>query len=98
MRNLISKKNIATAILGVVALSATTIIASAQLEKGAVIGKSEAEIRLALEQQNYVIDEIEMEDGTYEVEVTLNDREMELEIDANTGEILEIETEDENDD
>ncbi|MEP0518768.1 MAG: PepSY domain-containing protein [Hyphomicrobiales bacterium] len=65
---------------------------------GDVLGTDEASIRSALEAQGYVVDEFEIEDGEIEVEVAMNDIEMEIEINAETGAIVEIETDDNEDD
>lgn len=84
--------------LAAASIAVSSVFAFANLEKGASIGKTESEIRFALEKQNYKVKEIELEDGVYEVEVILDGQEMELEIDPNTGLILEVELEDDDHD
>lgn len=80
------KTGLLTAALGLATLPA---IAFAALSEGDVIGTSEAEIRAALKAEGYVVHGIEIE-----AEVTLNGMAFEIELSTETGEILEIEAED----
>lgn len=84
--------------LAAASIAVSSVFAFANLEKGALVGKTESEIRFALEKQNYKVKEIELEDGVYEVEVILDGQEMEFEIDPKTGVILEVELEEDDDD
>lgn len=61
---------------------------------GDMLGKSETDIRTALEQQGLIVDEIEMEDGVFEVEVADNGEDFEFEVDAATGQIIKIDKDD----
>lgn len=72
-------------------------IAFAAINVGDKAGVTDAEIRGSLEAAGYKIDEIEREDDEIEVTATLNGRTVEIEIAPKTGEIQEIELEDDND-
>ncbi len=61
------------------------------------LGKTEAEARSALEAKGFVITEIELEDGELEFEVKKDAKVYEIEIDPSTGNISEVELEDDND-
>ena len=61
-------------------------------------GAAGADIRANLESQGYIVQEIEFEDGAIEVEALLDGREVELELARDTGAVIEIETEGEDDD
>lgn len=98
MKNTITNHKKLIAGLAAASISMTSAFAFANLEKGASVGKTESEIRFALEKQNYTIKEIELEDGVYEVEVIFDNQEMELEIDPSSGLILEVELEDDEND
>ena len=81
------------------ALSAGLGIAAAGATEGASAGAdagmSEAEIVARIEARGYKVREIEMEDDELEVTAVLDGRLYEIEVDARTGEILEIELEEE---
>ncbi len=79
------------------ALAVAPGLALAGLSVGDSMGKTETEIRAALEKQGYTVMEIETEDGMVEAEVALNGKEYEIEVDAKTGAVVEIELEDEDD-
>lgn len=64
---------------------------------GSYLGKTEAEARSALEAKGFVITEIELEDGELELEVKKDAKAYEIEVDPSTGNILEVELEDDND-
>lgn len=98
MKNTITNHKKIIAGLTAVTIAMTSAFAFAKLEKGTSVGKTESEIRFALEKQNYKVKEIELEDGVYEVEVIFENQEMELEIDPNSGLILEVELEGDDDD
>ena len=72
-------------------------VAFAGLTVGEQAGTSEVEIRAFLEERGYSVNEFETEDGTIEVEFTDAGRELEIEIDATTGKIVEVELEDDDD-
>lgn len=82
------------AIAGVVLPS----LAFAAVSVGDTIGVSDEDIREALTAQGYTIEEIEREAGEIEVEVMLNGQEFEIELDAETGMVVEVELEDDKDD
>lgn len=98
MKNTITNHKKIIAGLAAAAITVSSAFAFANLEKGASLGKTESEIRFALEKQNYEVKEIELEDGVYEVEAIFESQEMELEVDPNSGLILEVELEDDDDD
>ena len=68
-----------------------------EIAAGDKLGTTEAEIRAALEGQGYTVEEFEMEDDGIEVELAMDGKMFEAEIDAKTGEVLEIEDGDEED-
>lgn len=68
-------------------------LAQAELATGTVLGTTVPEVSAALDKLGYTISEIETEDGRIEAEVTANNREFEIEIDAETGKVLELEDE-----
>ena len=71
--------------------------AALALSAGDQLGTTEAEIRDMLVAQGYTVDEIEAEDGGFEVEVMRDGTAFEIEV-AASGEITEIELEDDEDD
>lgn len=70
----------------------------AQVNVGDVLGSSEAAVRSALEAKGYVISEVETEDDEIEVQAAMDGKTYEIEVSADTGQILEIELEDTSDD
>ena len=72
--------------------------AIAGLDVGASVGTTDADIRAALTQMGYAVQEIEIEDDGIEAEVTLEGVAYEIEIAASTGQITEIALEDDEDD
>ena len=85
-------------ILGTTALIALLPIAAfANLAAGNTIGTTADEVTAALEAQGYEIIEVEVEDGEIEVEYMDNGQLFEVEVDATTGMIAELELEDEDD-
>ncbi len=68
-------------------------LAHAELSVGNVLGTTISQVSAALEQQGYSVSEIEMEDGKIEAEVTVDNQALEIEVDAATGKILELENE-----
>ena len=80
------------------ALIAAPALAFAQFNVGDTLPTAEADLRAALESQGYQIDEIEMEDDEIEVEAMLDGVEYELVLSAATGQVIEIELEDEDSD
>ncbi|MBO6637404.1 MAG: PepSY domain-containing protein [Roseitalea sp.] len=89
------------AILGVAAIGYAASETSADLDGIAVgdtIGIDEAAIGARLSELGYTMTEVETdEDGYLEVELTAGGAPFELEIDAATGAVLEIEAEDADD-
>lgn len=67
------------------------VAASAAVSKGDVLGTNEQDIRAALEQRGYTVQEIELEDGVIEAEFIAQGTEMEIEVDKVTGQVLEVE-------
>ncbi|WP_299724036.1 PepSY domain-containing protein [uncultured Tateyamaria sp.] len=68
--------------------------AFAGLDVGQSLGSTEADVRAALTSMGYEVQEIEVEDGEIEAEVTLDGVAMEIEVAMDTGLITEIEAED----
>ena len=81
-----------TTLIAAAVIAPTWVMAS--MNAGDVAGKSEAEIRSSLESAGYQIKKFETEDDEFEVYAELDGKLYELEISANTGEITEIELED----
>ncbi|MEL7091109.1 MAG: PepSY domain-containing protein [Pseudomonadota bacterium] len=71
--------------------------AFAGLELGQPLGTQEADIRAALTEMGYEVQEIEFEDDEIEAEVTLDGVAYEIELAVDTGKIIEIELEDDDD-
>ena len=69
------------------------VLAHAELSVGNMLGKTIAEVSAALETQGYTISEIEMEDGKIEADIMADNKAFEIEVDAATGKILELEDE-----
>ena len=69
-------------------------MALAQISEGDMLGKTEADIRSALETQGYTVTEFEIEDGEIEVEAMADGQAYEFEVSPETGMVLEIELED----
>ena len=78
-----------------IALSATPILAA--ITTGTVIGTTEPVIRAALESDGYVVQSFEIEDDEIEVETLFDGVEVEIELSAVTGAVVEIEVEDDDD-
>lgn len=72
-------------------------IAFAQVGVGDVAGTDEAQILAFLEAEGYTIQETEIEGPELEVEAMLDGMLYEIEIDLETGQIAEIEAEDDDD-
>ena len=72
--------------------------AFAGLELGQTLGASEVDIRIALTEMGYTVEEIEIEDGEIEAEVTRDGVAYEVEVAVDTGQIIGIELEDADDD
>ncbi len=73
-------------------------VAFAQLDTGAAIGTSDDDIRAVLEDKGFEITEIEREDDEIEVEAMLDGKAYEIELSAETGMVLEIELDDDDED
>lgn len=84
------------AALATVAVMVPTI-ALASVSVGDLLGTTEMDVRSNLETAGYVVDEIELEDGELEAYATLDGVLYEIAVAADTGAILEIELEDEDD-
>lgn len=83
------KKTIA---LCATAFLATTIAAHAEFTVGDIVGTTEEAIISALEAKGHMVEEVELEDMEFEVELSMNGEEIELLIDSETGKIVEIES------
>lgn len=91
-------RSIALPLAGGVAASIVAVSAAlAAFSIGDELGTTEEAIRAGLEAKGAVIEEIETEDGTIEVEYSLDGQAMEMEIDLASGKIIELELEDEDD-
>ncbi len=77
----------------VLALALAPALAFASVTVGDKLGSTEEEIRAMLEQDGYVIEEIEVEGDEIEVEATKDSIAYEIEIATETGEVIEIEIE-----
>lgn len=71
--------------------------AFAGLDVGQSLGTTEADVRTALTSMGYEVQEIEIEDGEIEAEVTLDGVAYEVEVAMDTGLVLEIEVDDDGD-
>ena len=76
------------------ALALITFPALANVTTGTILGTTEDAIRAALEQNGYTVEKIEIEGSNIEIDALLNGAEIEFEVLAATGEVLRIETED----
>ncbi|WP_170515894.1 PepSY domain-containing protein [Ruegeria atlantica] len=72
-------------------------LALANVGLGDKLGTNEAEIRSTLEAQGYQIEEIELEDGEIEVELSKDGVETELVLTETDGEVTAIEIEKDDD-
>lgn len=68
--------------------------AMAGLDVGAQLGSTESDVRAALSELGYVVQDVEVEDGEIEAEVTLDGVAYEIEVAMDSGLIVEIEVED----
>lgn len=89
-----NKSSMLTGLLAALSLTLASSAALATVATGDRIGNSEAEIRAQLSAQGYKIKAVEIESDEIEVEVTLGDKEYEIEIDKTTGQVTEVEEED----
>ena len=87
-------KDTVKATLLATAMISAPVLGLAAVNTGDTLGVAEADIRTALEAQGYVIHEFEIEAGELDVEASLNGILYEIEISPQTGEILEIEEDD----
>ncbi len=71
--------------------------AFAGLELGQTLGTAEEDVRKALTDMGYTVEEIEFEEDEIEAEVTLDGVAYEVEVAADTGQIIAIELEDDED-
>ncbi|WP_171097907.1 PepSY domain-containing protein [Ruegeria sp. HKCCD7255] len=78
-------------------IAAVPALALANVGLGDKLGTDEAEIRAALEAQGYVIEEIELEDGEIEVELSKDGVETELVLSETEGVVTAIELEQDDD-
>ena len=69
-------------------------IAFAAVSVGDTVGKTQEEIRSALEKQGYQVREIEVEHDEIEAEVTLDGKSLEIEIAPESGMVVGIEIDD----
>jgi hypothetical protein len=87
-------KSPALTLFSATGLLASTGMALAAVSVGDTLGKTEDDVRAALSSQGYMVEDIETEDGEIEAEVSLDGREMEVVVDARSGQVLEMELED----
>lgn len=88
------KPALLAAAIGLASLPAVSAIA---LGAGETVGTSETEIRAALEAAGYEVGEIEFEKNEIEVEARRDAVNYEIEVSPETGVILEIEEDDDDD-
>ncbi|MTH99456.1 PepSY domain-containing protein [Roseibium sp. RKSG952] len=65
--------------------------AQAEVMMGDRLGTSVGEIATALEAQGYMIHEIDVSTRRIEVEATLNNRKLEIDVDPKTGNVIKVE-------
>ena len=65
---------------------------------GDTVGTDVEEIRSKLEAEGYTVTEIEIEDGEIEVEYVVDGQEYEITMSGETGQVLEVELEDDDED
>ncbi len=82
---------------GLLATLLLPCVALADVSPGKALGTTEAEIRTALVQMGYDVKEIEVEDDEIEAEASINGQLYEIEVAVDTGLVLEVELEDEED-
>ncbi|GGX53950.1 hypothetical protein GCM10007385_22670 [Tateyamaria omphalii] len=73
-------------------------IAIAGVDIGQTLGTSETDVRQALTDMGYAVQEVEIEDGEIEADVMLDGVAYEVEVSMDTGLVTEIELEDDEDD
>ncbi|MBO6724818.1 MAG: PepSY domain-containing protein [Rhizobiaceae bacterium] len=98
MMKLITTRPLTAALGAASALAITAGAAYANITAGDRLGTTEAEIRAALEGQGYAVEEFEMEDDGIEVEFAMDGLSLEAEIDPATGEVLKVESDDDDED
>jgi len=86
-------KSPALTLFAATGLLASTGFALAAVSLGDKLGTTEDDIRTALTSQGYTVEEIEIEDGEIEAEVSLDGQEMEVVVDSKSGLVLEMELE-----
>ena len=74
------------------------VAAIAAFAVGDTLGTDVEEIRSKLEAQGYTVTEIEIKDGEIEVEYVADGQEYEVTMSGETGQVLEVELEDDDDD
>lgn len=101
MKSLTLKQTTCLALFAGSALTMAATMPAAALSnvsQGDALGTEIVEIVAALEAMDLTIEEVEREDGMIEVYVTTPEGLFEIEIDAETGLVAEIEAEEEDDD
>lgn len=91
-------KTSAIALLSTSGLLVAMGTAVAAVAVGDKLGTTEEDIRAALTDQGYTVEEFEAENGELEAEVTKDGQEMEVVVDAKSGLVLELELESDEDD
>lgn len=76
------------------ALAMVPAVASAQLSVGSDLGTTMREVLIGLEDQGYIVLELELKRDEIEAEVILDNRRYEIEVDTATGKVTDIELED----
>ena len=74
------------------------VAAIAAFAVGDTVGTDVEEIRSKLEAEGYTVTEIEIEDGEIEVEYVVDGQEYEITMSGETGQVLEVELEDDDED
>lgn len=90
-------KSLFPIILAGAAATMIPMAAVANFAIGDTVGTDVEEIRSKLEAQGYTVTEIEIEGDEIEVEYVLDGQEYEVTLAAATGQVLEVELEDEDD-
>ncbi|WP_269581309.1 PepSY domain-containing protein [Roseibium sp. Sym1] len=87
-------KSPALTLFSATGLLASTGIALAAVSVGDTLGNTEDDVRAALSSLGYMVEDIETEDGEIEAEVLMDGQEMDVVVDARSGQVLEMELED----
>ncbi|QFT31434.1 hypothetical protein FIV00_13150 [Labrenzia sp. THAF82] len=86
-------KSVLFAVIVTASFALPTGGAIAAVTVGDKVGTTEEDIRAALTDEGYVVEEIEIENGEVEAEVSRDGQEIEVVVDGESGLILEMELE-----